>query len=299
MSVSAEPVGVFKHFVLIVLENEDASTVERSPYMDSLARQGVELTQYYAVAHPSYPNYLALISGQTFIGDPRAKHDPVAYRATDMGDAQRIIDAPTVVDRLTAKGLTWDAFAENYPDSSRAPAACTFVRASGHYARKHVPFLSFTEFHSEPALCAHMRNLKWFDRDSLAAYTFITPNMIHDGHDAPLDSAVAWLRGFLTPVLADSAAMRNTVIAVTFDESANTLAGRLEKRPNRVFTVLLGGPVRSDSAAAAAPNSHFTMLRTVEVNFGLAPSLLPAATPPIAGVWRSAADSTRAQSTAR
>ncbi|HEY5086611.1 MAG TPA: alkaline phosphatase family protein [Gemmatimonadaceae bacterium] len=281
------PAHRFDHFILIVLENEDATTVERVPYMDSLARSGASLRNYYAVAHPSYPNYLALVSGKTFAGsNPSATHDPQAYRAADFGDAQLLINAPTVVDGLQAKGLTWDAFAEDYPDTSVAPRSCDFTRASGNYARKHVPFLSFTEFHAHPALCAHVRNLRWLNKDSLAAYTFITPNMIHDGHDAPLDSAVTWLRGFLAPIVADSAAMKSTVIGITFDESANTIGDRLRGgRPNRVFTVLIGDPVKS-GATSDTVFSHYSMLRTVEANYNLAPSLLPVGTPPIVGIWK-------------
>lgn len=275
----------FDHFILIVLENEDAGAAEAAPYVDSLGRSGALLRAYFAVAHPSYPNYLALISGNTFVGStPVKRKDPDAYSASDFGDAQLLIDAPTIVDRLQAKKLTWDAFAEDYPDSSVAPRACDFRRASGHYSRKHFPFLSFDEFHQRPQLCAHVRNLMWFNKDSLAAYTFIAPNMIHDGHDAPLDSAMAWLRGFLTPILADSAAMRSTVIAVTFDESANTVGDRLHGRPNRVLALLIGGPIKR-GAQSDADYTHYSMLRTVEANFDLAPSLAPPGTPPIVGIW--------------
>lgn len=282
---TAFPGHKFDHFVLIVLENEDASAVESVPYIDSLSRSGATLHEYFAVAHPSYPNYLALVSGKTFIGsDTSARHDSLAYNAGDFGDAQLLIDAPTIVDRLQSKGLTWDAFAEDYPDSSIAPTSCDFRRSAGHYSRKHFPFLSFREFHTQPSLCAHVRNLKWLNKESLAAYTFIAPNMIHDGHDAPLDSAVMWLRGLLAPFLADSATMRSTVIAVTFDESANSVGDRLHGRPNRVFALLIGGPVTA-GARSDSIYTHYGMLRTVEANFGLSPSLAPPGTPPIVGIW--------------
>jgi hypothetical protein len=287
-SATAFPSHPFDHFILIVLENEDAATIERIPYMDSLGRAGATLRAYFAVAHPSYPNYLALVAGRTFsTADPGVKHDPEAYSARDFGDAQLLIDAPTIADRLESKGLTWDAFAEDYPDTSATPSACYFGRARGNYARKHVPFLSFTEFHTRPQMCAHVRNLRWFNKDSLAAYTFITPNMIHDGHDAPIDSAVTWLRSFLVPILADSAVMRSTVIAITFDESASTFSDRFRgSRANRVFAVLLGGPIKP-GADSDFPLTHYSMLRTVEENFDLAPSLVPANTRPIVGVWNA------------
>ncbi len=288
-AATAFPPHPFDHFVLIVLENENAATIERIPYMDSLGRIGATLRAYFAVAHPSYPNYLALVAGRTFsTADSNVARDPEAYRSLDFGDAQLLINAPTIADRLESKGLTWDAFAEDYPDTSSAPTSCYFGRTSGNYARKHVPFLSFAEFHTRPQMCAHVRNLRWFNKDSLAAYTLITPNMIHDGHDAPIDSAVTWLRTFLAPILADSAAMRSTVIAITFDESASTLTDRFRgSSANRVFTVLVGGPIKA-GASSDFPATHYSMLRTVEEDFDLTPSLLPASTRPITGVWNAA-----------
>lgn len=284
----------FDHVIVVVLENEDAKTVLAVPAMDSLAKRGVLLANYYAVAHPSYPNYLALISGRTFIAStPRARHDPDAYRALDLGDAQLEIDAPTIIDGLQAKGLSWDVFAEDYPDTSAAPARCDFRRQAGLYARKHVPFLSFTEFRTHPAWCAHVRNLRWFApalaRDSLAAYTFITPNLVHDAHNAPLDSAVHWLGNFLRPVLADSALMQHTVLAVTFDEASNPIPEQLlGRQPNRIYTVLLGGMLRMSPGGGYVSNhpySHYSLLRTIEDNFGL-PELTPPGTDPITDVWQ-------------
>ncbi|MGH7651612.1 MAG: alkaline phosphatase family protein [Gemmatimonadaceae bacterium] len=278
----------FDHFVLIVLENEDAVKVTAIPYMDSLAHRGAWLRNYYAVAHPSYPNYLALISGRTFVGrDSRAVSDPVAYSRRDLGDAQLLIDAPTVIDGLEAQHTSWDAFAEDYPDTSAAPRTCDFRRNAGLYSRKHFPFLSFKEFHLHPEWCAHVRNLKWLRPDSLAAYTFIAPNLIHDGHDAPLTTAVTWIRGFLEPILSDSVAMKSTVIVVTFDEASSTFRESVTGRwpPNQVYTVILGPPVIT-GVVSDVPYSHYSTLRTVETNFGLAPSLVSNDIAPIDGIWR-------------
>ena len=35
------------------------------PHLNALARQNVLLTNYFAVSHPSLPNYIALVSGST------------------------------------------------------------------------------------------------------------------------------------------------------------------------------------------------------------------------------------------
>jgi acid phosphatase len=278
----------FDHYIQIVLENEDAVNVEQVPYMDSLAKRGVLFDNFYAVAHPSYPNYLAMVAGRTFIEDEKhARPDPIAYKRSQMGDAQLLIDAPTLVDGLEAQHTSWNAFAEDYPETDQYPKNCNFDGVSGLYARKHFPFLSFKEFHDHPELCSHIRNLKWFRPDSLGGYTFIAPNLVHDGHDSPLPTAVKWLKAFLDPLLANPGVMDSTLIVVTFDESSSSVRQSVlgSKRPNVIYTVFLGNMVNAGTRSNV-PYNHFNVLRTVETNFGLSPSVAPAGTQSIEGVWR-------------
>lgn len=277
----------FDHIVLVILENEDAKTVRDIPYMDSLARSGAYLANYYAVAHPSYPNYLALVAGQTFIGSDKAIDDPDAHSDKDFGDAQQLIDAPSLASRLEGAKLTWDVFAEDYPIKDSVPTKCDFRRGLGLYSRKHVPFLSFKEFRDHPELCAHIRNLDRMRPDSLAAYTLVIPNLNHDGHDAPLTTAVQWLRGFLKPILTNPELMKSTLIVVTFDESATSGREKLfgAQRPNLIYAAMLGDMVKQ-GAVSNEPFTHFGMLKMIEENFGLAPSLAPAGTEAVDGVWK-------------
>lgn len=278
----------FDHIIVIVLENEDAIDVLRVPYMDSLAKKGVLFTNFYAVAHPSYPNYLAMIAGRTFIGDAElARRDPVESRRSQLGDAQLLIDAPTLVDGFEAQHTNWNAFAEDYPVLDQYPNRCDFTSRSGLYVRKHFPFLSFKQFHDHPELCSHVRNLKWFNADSLAGYTFIAPNLINDGHDAALPVAAKWLKGFLRPLLANPGVMDSTLIVVTFDESASTMRESIlgTKKPNVIYTVFLGNMVNAGTRSNI-PFTHFSLLRTIETNFGLSPSLAPKGTQSIEDVWR-------------
>ncbi len=277
----------FDHVVIIVLENEDATTVEAVPYMDSLARTGALLRNYFGVAHPSYPNYLALVAGKTFVGSPEARPDPVAYNRREFGDAQMQISAPSIANSLEAQKLTWDLFAEDYPIKDSLPAKCDFRSAAGLYSRKHVPLLSFALFHEHPELCAHVRDLRWLRPDSLAAYTFITPNMVHDGHDASLSVAVTWLRTFLNRLTSNQKLMESTLVVVTFDESSTSVFEKIrgKSHANAVFTVLLGGVVKPGSASDEV-YSHYSLLQTIEENFNLSPALAPQGTTSIKDVWR-------------
>src|SRR5205809_3225245 len=60
---------VFSHVFVVIMENHSLDWVLRSgnaPAFVALARQGAVAANYYGVAHPSEPNYLALIAGDTF-----------------------------------------------------------------------------------------------------------------------------------------------------------------------------------------------------------------------------------------
>ncbi|MGH9019544.1 MAG: hypothetical protein ACRDV0_00795, partial [Acidimicrobiales bacterium] len=54
-SATASPLHVF----VVVMENRSFTTVMSNPQFAALARRGDLATNYYAVAHPSLPNYLA------------------------------------------------------------------------------------------------------------------------------------------------------------------------------------------------------------------------------------------------
>src|SRR6185503_12118680 len=59
----------FDHIVMVMFENKEFGSVignSLMPYYNGLARENTLLTQFYAVIHPSLPNYIALMGGDTF-----------------------------------------------------------------------------------------------------------------------------------------------------------------------------------------------------------------------------------------
>src|SRR5206468_3683429 len=59
----------FKHIFVIVLENESYDSVignAQAGYLNTLAQKYGRATYSYAISHPSLPNYLTLIGGDTF-----------------------------------------------------------------------------------------------------------------------------------------------------------------------------------------------------------------------------------------
>jgi hypothetical protein len=80
---SATGIPLFSHVFVIVMENTSWATLDQSttPFIHSLKSNWAYAADYHGVTHPSLPNYVALVSGDTQgIGDvlsmrPRL-HDP-------------------------------------------------------------------------------------------------------------------------------------------------------------------------------------------------------------------------------
>ena len=118
------PGKVFDRFVTIWLENEDFSTVTENADYQELSKQGILLTSYYALTHPSQPNYIASVGGD--------------YFGLNNDDEARIpANVSTVVDLFDSKGITWKEYMESIPSAGYTGASTT--NGSGHnaYARKH------------------------------------------------------------------------------------------------------------------------------------------------------------------
>jgi hypothetical protein len=78
---------------------------------------------------------------------------------------------------------------------------------------------------------------------------------------------------------------KGTLVVVTFDESGGN-------KDNRIFTLLLGDRVKpakqQDPASLAKHYTHYSVLRTIEDNFGLEPlTANDREAQPMIGIWKS------------
>lgn len=232
------------HVFVVVLENTDASDAEEQPFLSRLIAEGIYLRNDYGVAHPSQPNYIALVSGSTHgvNGD-----NPVRLHASHLGDL------------LDARGIAWKTYAEDYAGS------CDLDAVDGAYARKHVPFLSFANIQDDYDRCAaHIVNAEelWPDVASgaLPSFALYVPNMDNDGHDTGVAYADRWLENQFGDLLRDPRFTDGLLFVVTFDEDESYAN-------NRVATVLWGTGVRR-GAVSDRRYDHYSLLRTIEQIFG-------------------------------
>lgn len=250
----------FKKVFVVVLENEDAQSAAKQPFLAGLAKAGALLANYSGVSHPSQPNYLALTSGGTW-----------GVR----NDSPRKLDATHVGDLLEATGHSWKSYAEDYP------GGCDLRATIGKYARKHEPFLSYLNVQQSAERCAHVVNAAEFDRDlangALPDFSLYIPNDRNNGHDTGVAFADKWLAGRFGALLTDPRFMKGMLFVVVFDEADHG---------NRVYAALYGDMIQPGSVSDTAYD-HYSLLRTIEDGLGLGSlGRNDAAATPITGVFK-------------
>src|SRR4051812_43783173 len=94
-----------QHKMLVVLlENHSRSeTLARMPHLKALAKRYGQATNYYAVRHPSLPNYLAIWGGSTF----GVRNDCA------VGSYNCVATAPSVFGQTLAAHKTAKAYQES------------------------------------------------------------------------------------------------------------------------------------------------------------------------------------------
>ncbi len=265
----------FDRVLIVVFENQTFRNVmAKDTYFAKLVGRGRLFSNFHGLFHPSYSNYLAMVTG---------KEVPSSW------DEQLDLDGiRTIADSLTENGLTWKNYAEAYP------GRCFTGKSHGKnkdYARKHVPFLSFRSIQNDPQSCSNVVPAERQFRDDfygrrLPHYAFYSPDMYHDGHNPPwkpsqgLREAAQFLEGFLRPLLDDTTFMDKTLTVITFDESYTILV----PDRNHIYTLFLGNMVKK--GVSSEYYTHYDVLRTIKENFGLPPlpnNGIPACA--IEGIW--------------
>ena len=227
------------HVVIVVFENHSQVEVVGSsgaPYITSLAQTGANFTQSFAVTHPSQPNYLAQFSGSTQgITDDSCPH---TFTTNNLG--KQVVDA----------GLTFAGYSEGLP--SQGSTVCT----SGRYARKHAPWVNFSNLASSTN-----KPFTAFPTDftQLPTVSYVIPDLCNDMHDCSVKTGDTWLKTHLKPY-ADWAKTHNSVLIVDFDEDDHSAS-------NRIPTIFYGQHVKTGTFTEHI--THYSVLRTVEDMFDL------------------------------
>ncbi|KAJ6785090.1 hypothetical protein PWT90_03547 [Aphanocladium album] len=254
----------FDRLAIIYFENTNYEKAAGDANFAWLAEQGIKLTNYFGVTHPSQPNYIASIAGDYF-GLESDGHTSLPSNVF------------TVVDLLESKNISWAHYQEDMPSTGFQSEGYRNAHGQPDYVRKHNPAIHFQNIVNNDDRLNQIKNLSRIDTsrslfhadlaaDRLPQWMFITPNMTSDGHNSDITTAGKWARAFLKPLLKEPKFMNNTMVLITWDEAEITSA-----RPNRILGVLVGDaiPTRLVGTEDDSFYTHYSSIATVSANWDL------------------------------
>jgi acid phosphatase len=217
-------------------------------------------TNFYAVTHPSEPNYCAAAGGDTF--------------GMDNDDFKQMpLSVSSVADLLDTKSISWAEYQEHLPHAGFQ--GFNFSNQQTYkpdYVRKHNPLVLFNSVVNNEDRARSIKSFIDFDNDlqaqQLPQWAFITPNMTNDAHDTNITFSAKWERPYMSKLFENDYFMKNTLVLLTFDEDSTY------KKDNRIFSILVGGAVPENLKGTKDDTfyTHYSSIASVSANWGL-PSL--------------------------
>ncbi|MED3563737.1 alkaline phosphatase family protein [Bacillus xiapuensis] len=246
------------HIVIVVEENRSQKVIQgnpSAPYINSLMKQGANMTNFHATMHPGQPNYLNLFSGSN-------------QGVTDDKVPKTKFSANNLASGLIAKNYTFAGYSEDLPSVGFNGAST----GPGGYARKHNPWVNFTNAPKEVN-----QPLTSFPKDftKLPTVSFVIPSLRNDMHDGTIKEGDDWLKKHIDPYV-HWAKTHNSLLIVTWDEDDFT-------QDNKIPTFFVGPMVRTGLFDEKV--NHFNLLRTIEEIYGLAHAGESKAVEPIRSIW--------------
>jgi hypothetical protein len=280
-------VGQLDHVFMVYLENKGYSDIVGSPnapYINSLINTYGVGSNYYALTHPSDPNYYPILGGSDF--------------GTNYNCAANCFDQPNLADSIEAAKKTWAGY----------------MQGGGGYSSPtdRLPFLAFSDIYNNPSrVASHLfdltqmahdlqspstaPNFVWFAADDHTnmegptdtldgiiqwAVSQLLPPLL-GGHQYNVAAGDKWLQDTL-PIIMNSATWQDptqkSAIVVTFDEDYNNLSLGNGNQGNHIVTIVIPSPaavsptgMRGGHFVAKDHNNHYSLLRTIELALGLSP----------------------------
>lgn len=233
------------------------------PYLNSLASKYGLATQYYANTHPAIGNYFEMTTGQVLTND------------NTMTPSSFPVSADNIVSEMMLAGKTWKSYAEGLPSVGYTGGN------TGNYVARNNPFAYFTDVQNSDTQKVNLVPFTQFATDmaanQLPDFSYIVPNIQHNGQSGSLQQADTWLQQNIAPLLADASFQQDGILIITFEESAST---DKTHGGGQVATLVIG-PQAKLGYKSTTLYQHQSLLRTVLTSLGASSAPGAAASAPL------------------
>jgi Phosphoesterase family len=283
-------VGQLDHVFVIYMENKGVDDIVGSPnapYINSLINTEDYDSNFYALGHPSDPNYFRILGGSDF--------------GIDYNPAGNVITAPNLMQEMDQAGISWAGYAQGMPYPGD-------ITSSGDYAVDQLPFAQFSYvYDNTPAyLEQHLLPLTDLSTDlqdpnTFPEFTWIAADEDNNG-EGPIDTPSGIAQFIISQftnhqynvaaadqfVQQEVSAIENSptwtdpnekdAIILTFDEDNNNLSLGFGNDGNNVPMIVIpnedavaNGGMQSGPFTTDTYYNQYSLMATIEDTLGLAP----------------------------
>jgi hypothetical protein len=280
---SSDGVGQLDHVFVIYMENKGVGDIvgsKNAPYINSLINSNGYADNYFALGHPSDPNYIRPLGGSDF--------------GLDYNPTGNVIDANSLMQEMDQADISWAGYAQSMPYPGD-------ITSSGDYAVDQLPFAQFSYVYDNSIpgyLEQHLLPLTQLQSDlqnpsSFPEFTWIAADENHN-MEGPIDS-VGGIARFLisqftnhqynvaagdqfvqqeistienSPTWTDTS--QQDAIFLTFDEDNNNLSLGFGNEGNNVPMIVIPNGGAVDGGMHSAPfttddyYNEYSLMATIE-----------------------------------
>ena len=256
------------HVVICIMENHDYYQIIGSTsasYINTLASQSANLTEFYGLTHPSQPNYLMMFSGSN------------QGETSDNTPSGTPWTSPNLGSLLINAGFSFRGYSEDLPYVG------SNTSSSGNYARKHNPWVNWQGTGTNQIPSGYNLTMNEFPSDfnQLPSLSFVIPNQANDMHDGSdpyrITTGDQWVQNHLQNYIT-WAQTNNSLLILTFDEDNFT--------PSNHIPCIFNGPMVQPGSYYLTGYNHYDLLRTLEDMFGLPYAGQSVSAKPIEEIWK-------------
>jgi hypothetical protein len=266
----------YKHVIVIMDENHSYGDIIGSPsapYINALASQCGQATNYRSISHPSLPEYIAATSGT-----------PLSQLTPFISDCVPSASCESSANNIFQQISSWRSYAESMPSNC-------YKSNSGTYAPRHNPAVYYTDLSNCATNDVPLGTvgssplINDFQQDSTAPpFAWVTPNLCDDMHGttgcasgtaAIIQAGDNWLKQWI-PLITSTPTYEtgDTAILLAWDEGEGPgdVGGEncaISVDPScHVPMIVIAPSVRAGTMSAKAFN-HYSLLKTSEDLLGV------------------------------
>jgi len=272
IAVPASNVGTLDHVFLVYMENHGTNDIigsPNAPYINSLVNDYGYAQNYYALTHPSMPNYWPILGGSDF--------------GFNYNCATKCVDEPNLI--TNNPNLTWAGYQDGGGGYTDPQDRLPFLAFTNLYAQAGAHLFDIAQLQPDLANPANVAQFNWIAGDeatNMEGPINTLPGILHFAlsqlttHQYNVAAGDQFVQDQLSTIMnSDAWANSKSAIFLTFDEDYNNISWGIGNEGNHVVMVVIPSPdavasgMKGGAFVASDYYNHYSLQRTIELALGL------------------------------